>query len=86
MSTPISPDTTQNALLEAQQIEQSLLFQDQPVREQQLELELLGFCVAQLGRRDHPLVPLPGASIEELLNHNDLHHRMVEAPPHLEPC
>ncbi len=84
MSTPISPDTTQNALLEAQQIEQSLLFQDQPVREQQLELELLGFCVAQLGRRDHPLVPLPGASIEELLNHNDLHHRMVEAPRHLE--
>lgn len=84
MSAPISPDTTQNALLEAQQIEQSLLFQDQPVREQQLELELLGFCVAQLGRRDHPLVPLPGASIEELINHNDLHHRMVEAPRNLE--
>ncbi len=83
MSVPISPDTAQNALLEAQQIEQSLL-QDQSVREHQLELELLGFCVAQLGRRDHPLVPLPGASIEELLNHNDLHHRMVEVPRHLE--
>ncbi len=83
MSVPNSPNTAQNALLEAQQIEQSLL-QEQSVHEHQLELALLGFCVAQLGRRDHPLVPLPGASIEELLNHNDLHHRMVEVPRHLE--
>ena len=81
---PISADTTQNALLEAQQIEKSLLFQNQPLRAQQLELDLLGFCVAQLGRRDHPLAPLPGASIEELLNHNDLHHRLVDTSSNLE--
>lgn len=84
MNDPLSLDATRNALRQAEQLEQSLLFQDLPAREQQLELRLLGFCVAQLGQRQYPLEPLSGASIEELLNHNDLHHRQVEAPRHPE--
>ena len=73
-----------DALRKAQQLEQSLLFQEPPVQEQELELHLLGFCMAQLGRRHQQLEPLPGASIDELLNHNDLHHRRIDAPRHPE--
>ena len=83
MTAPFSSDVPGSSA-EAERIEQSLLFQEQSVLEQQLELELLGFCVAKLGRRDHPLEPLPGASIEELLNYNDFHHRLAETPRHLE--
>lgn len=71
-----------DALRNAQQLEQSLLFEESPSQEQELELNLLGFCMAQLGRRNQRLEPLPGASIDELLNHNDLHHRRIDAPRH----
>ena len=84
MKPSLSRDANRNALLQAQQMEQSLLFQEPPASDQQLELQLLGFCMAQLGRRQQPLEPLPGASIEALLDHNDLHHRQVEAPRHPE--
>ena len=82
MSDPAPTNPKLDALREAQQLEQSLLFQEPPAQEQELELHLLGFCMAQLGRRHQQLEPLPGASIDELLNHNDLHHRRIDAPRH----
>ena len=84
MRDPVPTDPKLDALLKAQKLEQSLLFQEQPSQEQELELHLLGFCMAQLGRRHQQLEPLPGASIDELLNHNDLHHRRIDAPRHPE--
>ena len=84
MRDPVSTNPKLDALRKAQQLEQSLLFQEPPAQEQELELHLLGFCMAQLGRRHQQLEPLPGASIDELLNHNDLHHRRIDAPRHPE--
>ena len=84
MRDPVPTSPKLDALRKAQQLEQSLLFQEQPSQAQELELHLLGFCMAQLGRRHQPLDPLPGASIDELLNHNDLHHRRIDAPRHPE--
>jgi len=84
MRDPVSTNPKLDALRKTQQLEQSLLFQEPPAQEQELELHLLGFCVAQLGRRYQQLEPLPGASIDELLNHNDLHHRRIDAPRHPE--
>ena len=84
MRDPAPTNPKLDALRKAQQLEQSLLFQEPPAQEQGLELHLLGFCMAQLGRRHQQLEPLPGASIDELLNHNDLHHRRIDAPRHPE--
>jgi ABC-type bacteriocin/lantibiotic exporter with double-glycine peptidase domain len=49
----VSTNPKLDALRKAQQLEQSLLFQEPPVQEQELELHLLGFCMAQLAPR-HP--------------------------------
>ncbi|CAK6688441.1 ATP-binding cassette domain-containing protein [Synechococcus sp. CBW1107] len=73
-------NTSQQALLSARNLERQLLFSNPPDGDQQPELRLLGFCMRQLGRRHQSLDPLPGASIQELLNHNDIHHRQIEAP------
>jgi ABC-type bacteriocin/lantibiotic exporter with double-glycine peptidase domain len=72
----------EQALLAAQSLESALLFEEAPNDDQDSSLRLLGFCLAELGRRNQPLEPLPGASIEALLNHNDIHHRRVEVPRH----
>ncbi|TCD55380.1 multidrug ABC transporter [Synechococcus sp. BS56D] len=72
----------EQALLAAQSLESALLFEDAPNDDQDASLRLLGFCLTELGRRHQPLEPLPGASIEALLNHNDIHHRRVELPRH----
>ena len=72
----------EQALLAAQSLESALLFEEAPNDDQDASLRLLGFCLAELGRRHQPLEPLPGASIEALLNHNDIHHRRVELPRH----
>ncbi|QBE69406.1 ABC transporter multidrug efflux family [Synechococcus sp. WH 8101] len=72
----------EQALLAAQSLESALLFEEAPNDDQDASLRLLGFCLAELGRRHQPLEPLPGASIEALLNHNDIHHRRVEVPRH----
>lgn len=72
----------EQALLAAQSLESALLFEEAPNDHQDSSLRLLGFCLAELGRRNQPLEPLPGASIEALLNHNDIHHRRVEVPRH----
>ena len=69
-----------NALLAAQRIEEELLFSESPDQTGQTELRLLGFCLAKLGRRNQTLQPLTGATIEQLLNHNDIHHRQIVAP------
>ncbi|KZR65302.1 MULTISPECIES: ATP-binding cassette domain-containing protein [Prochlorococcus] len=68
------------ALLQARALEEELLFSDTPENEGQIELRLLGFCMAKLGRRQKRLEPLSGASIEKLLNFNDIHHRKIELP------
>lgn len=70
------------ALLAAQSLELALLFDEAPNDNQDASLRLLGFCMAELGRRHQTLEPLPGGSIEKLLNHNDIHHRRVEVPRH----
>lgn len=72
----------EQALLAAESLESALLFEEAPNDDQDASLRLLGFCLAELGRRHQPLEPLPGASIEALLNHNDIHHRRVEVPRH----
>ncbi|CAE21152.1 ABC transporter, multidrug efflux family [Prochlorococcus marinus str. MIT 9313] len=68
------------ALLQARALEEELLFSYTPENEGEIELRLLGFCMAKLGRRQKRLQPLSGASIKELLNFNDIHHRKIEAP------
>lgn len=73
---------SEQALLAAQSLESELLFEEPPGVDQDASMRLLGFCLAELGRRHQVLEPLPGASIEALLNHNDIHHRRVEVPRH----
>jgi ABC-type bacteriocin/lantibiotic exporter with double-glycine peptidase domain len=69
-----------DALLAARSLESQLLFDQPPEANQDPELQLLGFCLRQLGERRFPLAPLPGASMAELLDHNDIHHRRVTTP------
>ena len=79
---------SREALLQAMQLEDQLL-PDQPTEpDQDPALRLLGFCLRQLGDRHMNLAPIPGASIAELLDHNDIHHRRIEAPrdPAKEEC
>lgn len=73
-------NASREALLEAQRLESELLFSQPPDTDQDPELRLLGFCLRQLGERQLLPAPLPGASFVELLDHNDIHHRRIEAP------
>ena len=84
MDHPDPQAASEQALLAAQSLETALLFEEEANDDQDASLRLLGFCLAELGRRHQPLEPLPGASIEALLNHNDIHHRRVEVPRHLQ--
>lgn len=84
MDHPDPQAASEQALLAAQSLESALLFEEEANDDQDASLRLLGFCLAELGRRHQPLEPLPGASIEALLNHNDIHHRRVEVPRHLQ--
>ena len=76
----MSLDATQDALQQADVLERELLLSEPPEPDLQLELRLLGFCLAKLGRRQQQLVPLPGESIVSLLQHNDIHHRRIQLP------
>lgn len=71
---------SRKALLEVGQLEGQLLFDPPIEHDQDPALRLLGFCLRHLGDRQLQLSPLPGASIPELLDHNDIHHRRIEAP------
>jgi len=73
-------NASREALLAARNLETELLFSQPAEPNQDPELQLLGFCLRQLGERQLALEPLPGASLVELLNHNDIHHRRVDAP------
>jgi ATP-binding cassette subfamily B protein len=73
-------NASREALLAARRLEGELLFAQPAELNQDPELQLLGFCLRQLGERQLLLAPLPGASIAELLDHNDIHHRRIEAP------
>ncbi|MEB3276143.1 MAG: multidrug ABC transporter, partial [Cyanobacteriota bacterium] len=73
-------NASREALLAAQSVERELLFSQPADPHQDPELRLLGFCLRQLGERQLPLAPLPGASMAELLDHNDIHHRRIDAP------
>jgi len=84
MDHPDPQAASEQALLAAQSLESALLFEEEANDDQDASLRLLGFCLAELGRRHQPLEPLPGASIEALLNHNDIHHRRVEVPRHIQ--
>ena len=75
-------NSSREALLAADQLEAQLLFDDSEQSTVDPALQLLGFCLRQLGERRHRLVQLPGATISELLDHNDIHHRRVDAPRH----
>ncbi len=84
----MTSDHSQEALLQAKSLELDLLFSPTVEGDEQAEMRLLGFCMAQLGRRELKLEPLPGGSIDELLNYNDIYHRLIEAPsqPASEEC
>jgi ATP-binding cassette subfamily B protein len=69
-----------DALLAARQIEDQLLFEQPEEPSGDTLLKLLGFCLRQLGQRQLRLVPLPGGSMAQLLDHNDIHHRRITAP------
>lgn len=73
-------NASQNALIAASQIENQLLFENSDLPTGDEALQLLGFCLRQLGQRQIKLEPLAGASIVELLDYNDIHHRRVSAP------
>jgi ABC-type bacteriocin/lantibiotic exporter with double-glycine peptidase domain len=68
------------ALLAARNLEDELLFTQPPQPDQDPGLKLLGFCLCQLGARHVQLEPLPGAAIQQLLDHNDIHHRRIDPP------
>lgn len=71
---------SREALLAARGLETELLFHQSAEPDQDPQLRLLGFCLRQLGERQLQLAPLAGASMAELLDHNDIHHRLIEAP------
>ena len=71
---------SRDALLAAQNLEEELLFSLSRDDNHQPEMRLLGFCLHRLGRRDQQIEPLPGATVVELLDYNDIHHRSVIAP------
>ena len=73
-------NASRDALLAARQIEAQLLFAQPDEPSADPTLQLLGFCLRQLGQRQLRLEPLPGGSIVQLLDHNDIHHRRVSAP------
>jgi len=73
-------NASREALIAARRLEGQLLFDQPNEPAQEPELNLLGFCLKQLGRRQVHLEPLPGASIPELLNFNDIHHRRIDTP------
>ena len=73
-------NASRDALLAARQIEDQLLFEQPEEPSGDTSLLLLGFCLRQLGQRQLKLEPLPGGSIVQLLDHNDIHHRRVTAP------
>ena len=73
-------NASREALLAARNLEGQLLFAQPPEPNQDPELQLLGFCLRQLGQRQLHLEPLPGGSIAELIDYNDIHHRRVDSP------
>ena len=73
-------NASRDALVAAGNLERELLWTQPSEPHLEPELQLLGFCLRLLGDRQSPLEPLPRASIPELLNHNDIHHRRIEAP------
>lgn len=76
----MNTDYSAKALEQARVLEEELLFSAPPDQDLQTELRLLGFCMAKLGRRQHKLEPMAGASIDELLQYNDIHHRRIQLP------
>jgi len=71
---------SQQAMRAVQQIEAQLLFDEPDAASGDPGLQLLGFCLRQLGQRRVQLAGLPNATILELLDHNDINHRCVDAP------
>jgi ATP-binding cassette subfamily B protein len=69
-----------DALLAARQIEDQLLLEQLEEPSGDTLLKLLGFCLRQLGQRQLRLEPLPGGTMAQLLDHNDIHHRRITAP------
>lgn len=69
------------ALAAARQLEDELLFSQPSEPDQDPNLRLLGFCLHRLGTRKVQLAPLPGATIQQLLDYNDIHHRQIDSPP-----
>ncbi len=68
-----------NALQTGLDIERSLKFNDPSTVEfDEPLLRLIGFCIVHLGGRPSNLQPLPNHPIDDVLNHNDIHHRRVE--------
>ena len=72
-----------SALESAQELEDQLLFSSDDYSDINPDLQLLGFCMMKLGLRNKPLSSLPSASVVQLLDYNDIHHREIEAPKDL---
>ena len=73
-------NNSQDALLSAKHIEEELLFGFSSNDNHQPEIRVIGFCLYKLGRRDQKIEPLTDATIVELLDYNDIHHRSVILP------
>lgn len=73
-------NVSREALLAASRLESQLLFDQPDQYTGDTALHLLGFCLRHLGIRQFKLEAIPGASIVELLDYNDIHHRRVQAP------
>lgn len=72
-------NSSQKALFLEQQIIQEITHAPNGAESDWL-LRLLGFCLHHLGVGRQSISSLPGATIQELLDHNDIHHRPVKAP------
>ena len=68
------------ALQEARNLQEELLFSTPPEADLTPDLRLIGFCMSKLGQRDLQLASKPQANIVQLLDYNDIHHRRVSAP------
>lgn len=68
------------ALNQALHTSRSLFDSENPVDSNDLCLKAVGFCMRRLNAEYRQLVSEPGSNIQEFLDQNDIHHRLITPP------